>query len=89
MTEEEKIIRGTISGSELLKMIDGRIEIKIITIWPEALELTDKNKSVNITKPSGWTRLLNMTGADVQELEEQYIVNVVDLVRHLLLHMIF
>ncbi|KAH8586064.1 hypothetical protein B0O99DRAFT_679009 [Bisporella sp. PMI_857] len=85
VTEEVKIPRGAISGNELLKIIDGRIVIKSSTRWPEDLEFTNRSKSINITELSGRTRLFNMTGADVQEVEEQYTAKVVDLVQHLLL----
>jgi hypothetical protein len=85
VTEEEKIPRGTISGGELLKIIGGRRDIKNSTQWPEDLEFTNRSKSVNITELSGRTRHFNMTGADVQEIEEQYAANVIDLVQHLLL----
>lgn len=85
VSEEEKILRGSVSGNELLKVIDARNVIKHSTHWPENLEFTNRSKSVNITELSGRTRSFNMTGANVQETDEQYAAHVIGLVQHLLL----
>jgi hypothetical protein len=85
VTKEEKISKGSISGYELLKITDGKKEIKNDTQWPEDLEFGKRSKSINVTELSGRTRLINMMGADVQDIEKQYIGSIIELIEHALL----
>lgn len=82
MTKEERVVG--VSGMELLKVINARRDITNDTLWPKDLEFSSRTQAVLITELSGRVRLVNMTGADVQEVDQQYIDNVVDVIRYIL-----
>lgn len=74
ITEEERGWPSTVLSQVIFgQIMDARLQIKYRRDWPEDLDFENRTVGVNLTDSTGFLRVLNMTGEDVQNVEQNYV----------------
>ncbi|CZR61238.1 uncharacterized protein PAC_11134 [Phialocephala subalpina] len=61
-----------------------RNQLKFGTEWPQLLNISERDTTVNFTEPSGRVRTVNVTSQDVSAIEARYIAEISNNIRTLL-----
>jgi hypothetical protein len=79
ITESEWSWHRDVPTMDILRGVSrARLEIKFGRDWPHDLDFANRTKSINLTESTGWTRVLNLTGQNVIEIEARYENEIAD-----------
>ncbi|KAG0652458.1 hypothetical protein D0Z07_0045 [Hyphodiscus hymeniophilus] len=82
VTEEERGWPSTVPSFIIMnKVMNARLQIKYSSGWPDELEFENRTIGIDLMDSTGFLRVLNLTGEDVENVEQDYVEEISNAIR--------